>query len=80
MEVIVILAVVVALGVLAQRYGYDSRDRPRSAEERLAAAGVTWEEGQPEQELRPAKARRRVGAAAATPPIARPAAVAGPNR
>jgi hypothetical protein len=60
-EWIVILALVVALGVLAQRYGYDSRDRPRSAEERLAAAGVTWEEGQPEQEPRPAKARRRLG-------------------
>ncbi len=39
MDVIVIPAALLALGVLAHRYGHDSRERPRSAEERRAAAG-----------------------------------------
>ena len=43
MELLVVLALLVALGVLAHRYGYDSRERPRSREEELAAGGITWE-------------------------------------
>ena len=44
MDVIVILAFLVILGVLANRYGHDSRERPRSPEERLAASGFAWED------------------------------------
>ena len=39
MEPLAILAALTALGLLAQRYGYDSRERPCAAEERLATAG-----------------------------------------
>jgi hypothetical protein len=45
MDLIVILAALIALGVLAHRYGYDSRDRLPSAEERLAAAGFRSADG-----------------------------------
>ena len=40
----VALAVVIllALWVLAARYGYDSRDGMRSKEEDLASYGITW--------------------------------------
>ena len=39
MEPLAILAALTALGLLAQRYGHDSRERSRSPEERLAVAG-----------------------------------------
>jgi hypothetical protein len=42
MELVVILALLAALGGLANRWGRDSRPRPRSPEERLAAAGFAW--------------------------------------
>ena len=45
MELLVMFAALIALGLLAQRYGYDSRDRLRSAEERLAAAGFCSADG-----------------------------------
>lgn len=35
-------AVLLALWVLAIRYGYDSRDGIRSKEQELAAYGVSW--------------------------------------
>ena len=44
MDVIVILAFLVMLGILAKRYGHDSRERPRSPQERLAASGFAWED------------------------------------
>jgi hypothetical protein len=40
---IVVIAVIVALWVLAVRYGYDSREYPHSKEQQLAAYGVTWD-------------------------------------
>jgi hypothetical protein len=45
MEAIILVALLVALGLLATRYGYDSRSRLRSHEEDLAALGYTWAEG-----------------------------------
>lgn len=45
MELLVMFAALIALGLLAQRYGYDSHDRLRSAEERLAAAGFRSADG-----------------------------------
>jgi hypothetical protein len=42
MEVIVILTLCAALGVLSVRYGHDSRDGARSKEQDLASWGVTW--------------------------------------
>lgn len=44
MELLVILAVLIAFDLLALRYGYDSRDRLRSDEEQQAAHGLTWPE------------------------------------
>ena len=40
MELLIIVLAVCLLGVLANRYGYDSRDRLRSAEERFSAEGL----------------------------------------
>ncbi len=45
MDLIVLLVPLIALGLLAHRYGYDSRDRLRSAAERLAAAGFCSADG-----------------------------------
>jgi hypothetical protein len=39
MGLLLLLALLLALDFLAMRYGYDSRDRLRSDEDRLAAAG-----------------------------------------
>jgi hypothetical protein len=39
MELLVLLALLLLLDVLALRYGFDSRDRLHSDEDRLAAAG-----------------------------------------
>ncbi len=52
MILIVLLALVVALGLLAHRYGYDSRDRLYSAEAEFAASGMTWPEGLSDAHLR----------------------------
>ena len=42
MEVLVILSLFIGLAILATRFGYDSRNRIRSAEERLGAQGLAW--------------------------------------
>ena len=47
MDVLVLLVLLVALGLLANRYGADSRPRPRSHEEHLAALGHAWGELRP---------------------------------
>jgi hypothetical protein len=44
MEAVALLGFVIAVGIAAQRWGYDSRDRPRSHEHELALCGVSWEE------------------------------------
>src|SRR5260370_35192956 len=41
-ELLVILRLFIGLAILAVRYGYDSRDRLRSAEELLGAQGLAW--------------------------------------
>jgi hypothetical protein len=41
-ELLVILSLFIGLAILAVRYGYDSRDRLRSAEELLGAQGLAW--------------------------------------
>jgi hypothetical protein len=43
MEPIIILALLIALGLLALRRGADSRDRSPTGEERCAALGMTWD-------------------------------------
>ena len=43
MAVLILLAALILLGVLTQRYGYDSRDRLRTDDEVRAAAGFRWE-------------------------------------
>jgi hypothetical protein len=43
MEIMIAVALLVGLGLLAARFGADSRDGPRADEERLAASGVTWD-------------------------------------
>jgi hypothetical protein len=45
MEAIILVALLVALGLLATRYGHDSRAHLRSREDELAASGYTWGEG-----------------------------------
>lgn len=54
MEPIIALAVLaafIALGPLAARFGYDSRDGSPSQEERLAAHGMTWNERRHQEQL-----------------------------
>jgi hypothetical protein len=43
MELLVIVLALCVLGLLASRYGYDSRDGLRSHEEEAAVTGMTWE-------------------------------------
>ena len=43
MAILILLAALILLGVLANRYGYDSRDRLRSDDEVRATAGFRWE-------------------------------------
>jgi hypothetical protein len=42
MTLLIIFLAVCLLGVLANRYGQDSRHRVRSAEERYSAQGFEW--------------------------------------
>lgn len=68
MEPIIALAVVtalIALGPLAARFGYDSRDGYASQEQRLAAHGMTWNELQHQEQL--------AAEIEAARPVARPA-------
>ena len=44
MEALILLALLVALGLLANRHGHDSRPQPRSPEEHLARLGHAWGE------------------------------------
>jgi hypothetical protein len=43
MEFLVIVLGLCALGLLAGRYGYDSRGQLRSREEEAASVGMTWD-------------------------------------
>jgi hypothetical protein len=43
MELLIVVSALGLLGVLANRYGSDSRSRLRSPEEHFAARGMTWE-------------------------------------
>ena len=43
MEFLVPVAFLLTLAILAPRFGRDSREYPRSAEEALARLGVRWE-------------------------------------
>jgi hypothetical protein len=43
MELIVAVVILALLGVLTQRFGYDSRDGMRSKEYDLARCGVVWD-------------------------------------
>jgi hypothetical protein len=43
MELLIVSVALCLLGVLANRYGYDSRSRLRSPEEHFAAGGMIWE-------------------------------------
>jgi hypothetical protein len=43
MELIVAVVILALLGVLTQRFGYDSRDGMRSKEYDLARCGVSWD-------------------------------------
>jgi hypothetical protein len=56
MDAVIILALIVALGVLANLVGRDSRPGPRAPEENLAALGFAWAAGGPRPRLRPALA------------------------
>jgi hypothetical protein len=43
MEFLVIVLGLCVLGLLAERYGYDSRGQLRSREEEAALVGMTWD-------------------------------------
>jgi branched-chain amino acid transport system substrate-binding protein len=43
MELLIVVAALFLLGLLANRYGHDSRDRSSSDEERLSAQGFAWD-------------------------------------
>ena len=42
MELLIVVIALCLLGLLANRYGHDSRDRFSSDEERLSAQGFAW--------------------------------------
>ena len=42
MEPVIVVGALLLLGVLANRFGHDSRDGLRSDEERLSAQGFAW--------------------------------------
>ena len=43
MEFVLIIVALCLLGLLSNRYGYDSRVRSQSPEERAAANGMRWD-------------------------------------
>lgn len=43
MELLIVIAILCAVGVLAIRFGYDSRSLPRSPEEQAALDGMAWD-------------------------------------
>lgn len=43
MELLLFVAAAIFLGVVAYFFGYDSRNRVQSDEERLAARGTRWD-------------------------------------
>jgi hypothetical protein len=45
MGLLLFITLILLLDFLALRYGYDSRERLRSDEDRLAAAGFRWDQG-----------------------------------
>jgi hypothetical protein len=57
MELVIIVMGIGLLGVLAQRFGHDSRDGLHSKEEQLAATGMCWGD--------PLKSAQRVSPSAA---------------
>lgn len=61
MEAIGVIGALVLLGILAVRFGADSRYGIRSKEEQLAARGLTWEDLWPEQVHSAPRAPRHVG-------------------
>jgi hypothetical protein len=56
MELLVAVSFFIGLAILAPRFGHDSRSRLRSAEEHLAASGVTWETDELSAERTPGRA------------------------
>ena len=42
MEPVIVVIALLLLGILANRFGHDSRDRLSSDEERLSAQGFAW--------------------------------------
>jgi hypothetical protein len=47
MEALLIVGLLLALAVLAHRFGHDSREHTASAEEAFARKGFTWRGNQP---------------------------------
>jgi hypothetical protein len=43
MEFLIVITALCLLGILANRFGYDSRSRLHSWEEQAAAAGLAWD-------------------------------------
>jgi hypothetical protein len=58
MELLVTLLFFIGLAVCALRFGYDSRERMQSNEEKLACLGVGWGQALP-MPLRPPRNRLR---------------------
>lgn len=51
MELLIAILALAALGPLAARFGYDSRDGYRSPEQQLASYAVTWDERAHQEQL-----------------------------
>ena len=64
MEALGVIAAFLLLGVLAVRFGADSRYGLRSKEEQYAARGLTWQDLWPERVPATASAPRQFAAAA----------------
>lgn len=60
MELLFSVISLIVLGLLAVRYGHDSRDTIPSKEQQLACFGMAWPGGAPVPLVRPVSRRKRV--------------------
>ena len=63
MELLIVVIALCLLGLLANRYGHDSRDRFSSDEERLSAQGFAWGSQAEPHAAAPHAAARPIGSA-----------------
>ena len=66
MELIIATILIVALGILANRYGYDSRARLHSRERQMASYEASWRQSETVRRVETASQQPQAGEVAGT--------------